>query len=80
TKLLNFQELEIAYQRAKLEQTTEAQARQQAELERAAEAQARQQAEEALQNAISPLLSLGLTIEQIAEALNLSVAEVNRHV
>ncbi|NER89726.1 Uma2 family endonuclease [Moorena sp. SIO3A2] len=80
TKLLNFQELEIAYQRAKLEQTTEAQARQQAELERAAEAQARQRAEEGLQNAISQLLSLGLTVEQIAEALNLSVAEVNRHV
>ena len=107
-KLLNFQELEIAYQRAKLEQTTETQARQQAELERAAEAQARQQAEleraaeaqarqqaeleraaeaqgrqqaeKALQNAISPLLSLGLTVEQIAEALNLSVAEVNRHI
>ncbi|EGJ28922.1 MULTISPECIES: Uma2 family endonuclease [Moorena] len=79
TKLLNFQELEIAYQRAKLEQTTEAQARQQAELERAAEAQARQRAEEGLQNAISQLLSLGLTVEQIAEALNLSVPEVNRH-
>ncbi|NEQ05221.1 MAG: Uma2 family endonuclease [Moorea sp. SIO4E2] len=80
TKLLNFQELEIAYERAKLEQTTETQARQQAELERAAEAQARQRAEEGLQNAISQLLSLGLTVEQIAEALNLSVAEVNRHV
>ncbi|NEO13828.1 MULTISPECIES: Uma2 family endonuclease [unclassified Moorena] len=107
-KLLNFQELEIAYQRSKLEQTAEAQARQQAELERAAEvqarqqaeleraaeaqarqraelerateAQARQQAEEALKNAISQLLSLGLTVEQIAEALNLSVAEVNRHI
>ncbi|NES44426.1 Uma2 family endonuclease [Moorena sp. SIO2C4] len=79
-KLLNFQELEIAYQRAKLEQTTETKARQQAELERAAEAQARQRAEEGLQNAISQLLSLGLTVEQIAEALNLSVAEVNRHV
>ncbi|NEP55201.1 MAG: Uma2 family endonuclease, partial [Moorea sp. SIO3C2] len=44
------------------------------------ETQARQRAEEALQNAISPLLSLGLTVEQIAEALNLSVAQVNRHV
>ncbi|NEN96501.1 MAG: Uma2 family endonuclease [Moorea sp. SIO3I7] len=79
-KLLNFKELEIAYQRAKLEQTAETQARQQAELERAAEAQARQRAEEGLQNAISQLLSLGLTVEQIAEALNLSVAEVNRHI
>jgi Uma2 family endonuclease len=45
------------------------QARQQAE-------QARQQAEQARQDAIPRLLGLGLSVEQVAEALSLSVEEV----
>ena len=43
---------------------------------RAETEQARQQAEQARQNAIPRLLGLGLTVEQVAEALSLSVADV----
>jgi hypothetical protein len=38
--------------------------------------QARQQAEQARQDAIPRLLGLGLSVEQVAEALSLSVEEV----
>ncbi|NEO38614.1 MAG: Uma2 family endonuclease [Moorea sp. SIOASIH] len=58
-KLLNFQELDMAYQEAE---------------------QALQQTEQALQKAISHLLGLGVSVEQIAEALSISVEEVNYRV
>lgn len=42
------------------------------------EAQARQQAELSQRNAVPRLLTLGLSVEQVAEALSLSVQEVNQ--
>ena len=62
-KLLSHKETELARQQAE-------QARQQAE-------QARQQAEQARQDAIPRLRALGLSEEQIAAILSLSVEEVN---
>ena len=46
--------------------------------EEAAE-QARQQVEQAQREAIPRLLAMGLTLEQVAEALGLSVDEINRN-
>jgi predicted transposase/invertase (TIGR01784 family) len=51
-----------------------------AEQARQQEVQARQQAEQAQRDAIPRLLAMGLTIEQVAEALGLSVDEINRNV
>ncbi|MGK7928154.1 MAG: Uma2 family endonuclease [Spirulina sp.] len=56
-------------ERAERERAEERQARQQAE-------QARQQAEQARREAIPRLLAMGLTVEQVAEALSLSVEMV----
>ncbi len=54
------------------------QARQQAEQARQQAEQARQQAEQARQNAVSRLLAMGLSAEQVAEALELSLEQVNQ--
>ncbi|MEQ8754258.1 MAG: Uma2 family endonuclease [Coleofasciculus sp. G1-WW12-02] len=51
-----------------------------AEQARQQEAQARKQAEQAQRDAIPRLLAMGLTMEQVAEALGLSVDEINRNV
>jgi len=56
---------------AELAQLAEAQARQEAEL-------ARQEAELARRDAIPRLLAMGLTVEQVASALSLSVEEVRQ--
>ncbi len=63
-RLLSHAELDAARQQAE-------EARQQAE-------EARRQAEQAQQQAVPRLLRLGLTEEQVAEALSLSVEEVDR--
>ncbi|HEY9639628.1 MAG TPA: hypothetical protein V6C57_04050, partial [Coleofasciculaceae cyanobacterium] len=65
TTLLSYQEIEQAREQAE-------QAREQAE-------QAREQAEQARRDAIPRLLGLGLTADQIAEALNIAVAEVQSY-
>ena len=67
--LLTYLEVEQARQTAE-------QARQAAEQARQAAEQARQTAEQARLDAISRLFSLGLTVEQIAESLSLSVDQV----
>lgn len=54
----------------------EKRAREQAEREKIQEQQAREQAELAQRNAIPKLLAMGLTVEQIAEALSLPVETV----
>lgn len=54
------------------------QARQQAELEKQQAESARQQAEQARRDAIPRLRSMGLSVEQIAAALDLSVEEVRQ--
>ena len=75
----------LARQQAEREREEEALARQQAEQQREEEALARGQAESALaevqqsqKEAISRLLKLGLTVEQVAEAFSLSVEEVTQ--
>jgi len=74
---------EIARQEAEIALAVEAQARQEAEIALAVEAQARQEAEIALaveaqakRDTISRLLSMGLTVVQVAEALGMTEAEV----
>ena len=54
------------------------QARQQAELEKQQAESARQQAEQARRDAIPRLRSMGLSLEQIAAALDLSIEEVRQ--
>ncbi|TVQ42375.1 MAG: Uma2 family endonuclease, partial [Gloeocapsa sp. DLM2.Bin57] len=54
-------------------------ARQQAELQSQQERLARQQAEQTIIQAIPRLQALGLTKEQIAMTLNLSVAQINNY-
>jgi Uma2 family endonuclease len=62
TKLLSYRELE--------------QAKEQAEADRALAQQAKEQAEQALEMAVSRLLTLGLTPEQVADALNVPIEAV----
>jgi Uma2 family endonuclease len=69
TTLLNYQEVEQAREQAE-------QAREQAEQAREQAEQAREQAEQARQDAIPRLLALGLSPDQVAEALGVTVAEV----
>lgn len=68
-KLLSYRELEQAREQAETEQLQAEQAREQAETERL-------QAEQARRAAIPRLLALGLSPEQVAEALNLSIDEI----
>lgn len=80
---LERQRAEEERQRAELERQRAQEAGQRAELERQRAEQAeslleqeRQQADETRRNAIPRLLGLGLSVEQVAEALGLSVDEV----
>ncbi len=91
-KLLSYQETEearLAETQARREaeqgRLIEAQARREAEKaqreaekERLAEAQARREAEQAQREAVPRLWALGLSVEQIAAALSLSIEEVQR--
>lgn len=64
----------IGDERAELERARAEQERQRAEQER----QRAESAEQAQKDAIPRLLAMGLTVEQVAEALNLSVEEVRQ--
>jgi Uma2 family endonuclease len=79
-KLLTYRESEQAREQAEQARLAEAQAREQAEQARLAEAQAREQAEQARLAAVSRLHLLGLTEEQIAEALGLDIEAVHREI
>ncbi|MEQ8465538.1 Uma2 family endonuclease [Coleofasciculus sp. E1-EBD-02] len=70
------QRAEQERQRAEQERQRAEQERQRAEQERQRAEQERQRAEQALQQTVTRLFSLGLSLEQIATACNLSVEEV----
>jgi Uma2 family endonuclease len=76
TKLLSYRESEQAREQAEAERILAEQAREQAEAERILAEQAREQAEQARRTAVSRLKALGLTVAQIAAALDLTVDEV----
>jgi Uma2 family endonuclease/DNA-binding CsgD family transcriptional regulator len=77
-KLLTYQESEESREQAEQARLAAVQAREQAEQARLAETQAREQAEQARLAAIPRLQAFGLTEEQIAEALGLSIEEVRQ--
>ena len=75
-KLLTPLETEWARQEAELAQQEAELAQQEAELAQQEAELAKQEAEQSLKRAIARLISLGLTIDQVAETLNLSTEAV----
>ncbi|WP_058996016.1 Uma2 family endonuclease [Leptolyngbya sp. NIES-2104] len=78
TKLLTHAETDQARQEAEQARQEAEQARQEAEQARQEAEQARQEAEQARYEAISRLAEMGLSVEQIAIALNLSIDQVRQ--
>ncbi len=77
--LIGSEQAQLERQRVEQERQRAEQERQRAEQERQRAEQERQRAdsaEQARRNAIPQLLAMGLTVEQVAEALSLSVEEV----